>query len=100
MHNIKTDASISATLNPNNIPNNLQAYLNYANFFGQNKLLPGMYAGMQGFPMQMNQLPMGLMPGYMPNMQLGLNLKLIGMGMNNPLLAQAQQGKPYLNLFN
>jgi hypothetical protein len=52
-----------------------------------------MYAGMQGLPMQMNQLPMGLM-------QLGLNMKLLGMGMNNPLLAQAQQGKPYLNLFN
>lgn len=80
-------------MNPNNIPNNLQAYLNYANFFGQNQLLPGMYAGMQGLPMQMNQLPMGLM-------QLGLNMKLLGMGMNNPLLAQAQQGKPYLNLFN
>jgi len=49
----------------------------------------------------MNQLPMGLMPGYMPNMQLGLNMKLLGMGMNNPLATQAQQlGKPYLNLFN
>jgi hypothetical protein len=56
--------------------------------------------GMQGLPMQMNQLPMGMMPGYMPNMQLGLNLKLLGMGMNNPLLAQAQQqSKPCLNLF-
>ena len=90
MQNIRTDTSISATLNPNSIQNNIQAYLNYANFFGQNQLLPGMFAGMQGLPMQMNQLPMGSMPGYMPNMQLGLNMKLLGMGMNNPSATQAQ----------
>lgn len=97
MQNIKTDASVAASLNQNSMQNNLQAYLNYANFFGQNQLLPGMYAGMQGMqgmqglPMQMNQLPMGMMPGYLPNMQMGMNMKLLGMGMNNPLLMQAQQ---------
>jgi hypothetical protein len=109
MQNIKTDASVAAALNQNSMQNNLQAYLNYANFFGQNQLLPGMYAGMQGMqgtqgmqglPMQMNQLPMGMMPGYLPNMQLGLNMKLLGMGINNPLMMQAQQAKPTPNLFS
>lgn len=98
MQNIKTD--VNAAINQNNIQNNLQAYLNYANFFSQNQLLPNLYAGMQGLPMPMNQLPMGIMPGYLPNMQLGLNMKLLGMGINNPLLAQPQQLKPTQSLFN
>ena len=101
MQNIKTDASISAALNQNSMQNNIQAYLNYANFFGQSQLLPGMYAGMQGLPMQMNQLPLGILPGYLPNMQMGLNMKLLGMGMNNPLIIQPQQqAKPPPSLFN
>lgn len=102
MLNNKTDASVAAALNQNSMQNNLQAYLNYTNFFGPNQLLPGMYAGMQGMqglPMQMNQLSMGMMQGYLPNMQIGLNMKLLGMGMNNPLVMQ-QQSKPNLNLFN
>lgn len=105
IQNIKTDASVAAALNQNSMQNNLQAYLNYASFFGQNQLLPSMYAGMQGMqgmqgmPMQMNQLPMGMMPGYLPNMQMGLNMKLLGTGMNNPLMMQAQQAKPSPNLF-
>lgn len=97
MHNIKTDAN--AALSPNNIQNNIQAYLSYVNLFGQNQLLPNMYAGMQGMPMQMGQLPMNMMQGYMPNMQMGFNSKLFGM--NSSLLAQAQQqSKPCQNLFS
>lgn len=93
MQNIKSEA--------NGMPNNIQTYLNYANIFGQNQLLPNLYAGMQGIPMPINQFPMGMMQGYLPNMQLGLNMKLLGMGLQNPLLPQGQQqAKPILNLFN
>jgi hypothetical protein len=55
--------------------------------------MPGLFGGLQGMPVQMGQLPMGMMPGYMPNMQLGgVNMKFMGV-MNNPALTPAQQSK-------
>jgi hypothetical protein len=59
--------------------------------------------------MQMGQMPMRYPPldnmaqNYLPNMQLGLNMKFLGMGMNNQLMVQQSQQQQFIrpcqNLF-